>query len=87
MTHPARALHSPHLPAPPGALVPGLSDAELRHGFEAVLSEREAGAGGWVFAYGALLWERDFAWDEERVAGLPDLTVRYCLWRALLPVG
>lgn len=80
MTQPARALASPRSPAPPGVPVPRLSDADLRRGFDAVLSEREPGAGLWMFAYGALLWERDFAWDEERVAGLPGLDVRYCLW-------
>lgn len=80
MTHPTRALDTPRVPAPPGVPVPGLPDADLRRGFDAVLSEREPGAGLWVFAYGALLWERDFAWDEERVAGLSGLEVRYCLW-------
>lgn len=80
MTHPARVSPAPRLPAPPGVPVPALPEAELRRGFAAVLSEREAGAGVWVFAYGALLWEREFAWDEERVAELPGLTARYCLW-------
>lgn len=80
MTQPARALHASRLPAPPGVPVPGLPDDDLRRGFEATLSEREPGAGVWVFAYGALLWERDFACDEERVAELPGLAVRYCLW-------
>lgn len=80
MTNPAQAKHLPRLPAPPGIPVPGPSEAELRQGFEAVLSERQPGAGLWVFAYGALLWDRSFAWDEERVATLPGLARRYCLW-------
>lgn len=80
MTHPAQALDVSRFPAPPGVPIPGLPDTELRRCFDVVLSEREAGAGVWVFAYGALLWERDFAWDEERVAELPGLAARYCLW-------
>lgn len=46
---------------------------------QAVLAERE-GPGLWVFAYGALLWERPFAWDEERAGRVQGMIRRYALW-------
>lgn len=80
VTHLAQVSHISRLLAPPGVPVRGLPEAEFRRGFDAVLSEREAGDGVWLFAYGALLWERGFAWDGERIAELPGLAARDCLW-------
>jgi len=53
--------------------------AVLEQQQRAVLAERQ-GSGLWVFAYGALLWERKFACDEERVGRLQGMVRRYCLW-------
>lgn len=61
-----------------GAVIPGLSEAELRRGADEVLSER-AGPGLWVFAYGALLWDGTVAQDEERPGEVGGLSARYCL--------
>ncbi|MFL5281412.1 MAG: gamma-glutamylcyclotransferase [Rhodopila sp.] len=44
------------------------------------LAARPPGDGAWVFAYGALLWERAFRFDEERVGTVSGLARRYCFW-------
>ena len=53
---------------------------ELRRGFEAILAERETGAGVWPSAYGALLRGRELARDRERGAHLSGPAARYRLW-------
>lgn len=59
--------------------VQSVPEAVLERRRRAVLAERE-GPGLWVFAYGALLWEREFACDEERVGGVRGMVRRYCVW-------
>jgi len=44
------------------------------------LAARPSGDGAWVFAYGALLWERAFRFDEERVGRVSGLARHYCFW-------
>lgn len=58
---------------------PSVPDAVLDRQLRAVLAER-TGPGLWVFAYGALLWEREFAFDEERIGGVHGMIRRYCVW-------
>jgi len=44
------------------------------------LAARPSGDGAWVFAYGALLSERAFHFDQERVGRVSGLARRYCFW-------
>lgn len=57
-----------------------LSEFELRATMLKALAERPTGDDGiWVFAYGALLWERNFRWDAETPCTLRGYVRRYCL--------
>ncbi len=53
-------------------------DAVLRRGADAILRERP-GDGVWVFAYGALIWDRPYACDGERIGTLHGMARQYCL--------
>lgn len=59
---------------PPGSV----PDDALRRDADAMLAERQ-GDGVWVFAYGALIWEREYDCDEERVGTVHGMARRYCL--------
>lgn len=63
------------LPDQPAAAVP---EDELRRGAGRALAERQ-GDGVWIFAYGALIWEREYDSDEERVGTVRGMARRYCL--------
>ena len=62
----------------PDVPAPSVPEDELHRGAAQALAERE-GDGIWVFAYGALIWEREYSADEERVGTLPGMARRYCL--------
>lgn len=57
---------------------PTVPNEVLRRGAAAILSRRQSG-GVWVFAYGALMWDRIYKTDEERPGTLRGLVRRYCL--------
>ena len=56
-----------------------LSEFELRATMLKALADRPTQDGIWVFAYGALLWERKFEWDTEETRTVRGLVRRYCL--------
>jgi cation transport protein ChaC len=47
---------------------------------EATLAQKPAGAGWWVFAYGSLLWNPLFPFDDAKPAVLRGLHRHFCLW-------
>jgi cation transport protein ChaC len=57
-----------------------LTDEELSASLAATLALRPKGAGWWVFAYGSLLWNPLFPFDDSRPARLRGLHRRFCLW-------
>ncbi len=63
-------------PGPAG----GWPDADLRRLMAAILAQRSAPDGLWVFAYGALIWEGGFAHDADPVGSVDGLVRRYCIW-------
>jgi glutathione-specific gamma-glutamylcyclotransferase len=72
----ARA-HSVPVPDDPSAL-DVLSDAELRPGLDAIVAGRE-GSDLWVFAYGSLMWNPEFAVAERRIGTVRGFHRRFCL--------
>ena len=72
----ARA-HSEPVPDDPSALAV-LSDAELRPGLDAIIAGRE-GRDLWVFAYGSLMWNPEFAVVERRIGTVRGFHRRFCL--------
>ena len=63
-------------PGPAG----GWQEEDLRRMMAAVLAQRDAPDGIWVFAYGALIWEGGFARDADPVGSVDGLVRRYCIW-------
>ncbi len=57
-----------------------LSDESLAASLAATLARRPQGAGWWVFAYGSLLWNPLFPFDDARPATLRGVHRRFCLW-------
>ncbi len=57
-----------------------LSDDALAASLATTLARRPPGAGWWVFAYGSLLWNPLFPFDEARPATLRGVHRRFCLW-------
>ena len=57
-----------------------LSDEALAASLAATLARRPHAAGWWVFAYGSLLWNPLFPFDEARPATLRGVHRRFCLW-------
>jgi cation transport protein ChaC len=57
-----------------------LSDDALAASLAATMACRPAGNGWWVFAYGSLLWNPLFPFDEARPATLRGVHRRFCLW-------
>jgi cation transport protein ChaC len=60
-----------------------LSDEELDASIEGVLSGACPGADIWVFAYGSLIWNPLFHYDERRPATLRGFHRRFCLWSVM----
>ena len=74
----ARA-HPDTVPDDPDALTL-LSDADLAPELAEMLTRRAAPEGGlWVFAYGSLLWNPEFAFTEQRLGTLRGWHRRFCL--------
>ncbi len=57
-----------------------LSDEALAASLAATLAEKPGGAGWWVFAYGSLLWNPLFPFDDAEPALLRGLHRQFCLW-------
>ncbi|HEV3240109.1 MAG TPA: gamma-glutamylcyclotransferase [Casimicrobiaceae bacterium] len=57
-----------------------LTDEELAASLNATLKCKPPGSGWWVFAYGSLLWNPLFPFDEARPATLSGRHRRFCLW-------
>lgn len=57
-----------------------LSDQALTVSLEATLAKKPPGAGWWVFAYGSLLWNPLFPFDDAKPAVLRGLHRHFCLW-------
>lgn len=81
MTELTRALIEASLPAARGTAVPepDVPEEVLRRSWRAALAERAGSDGLWVFAYGALTWERDFARDRALPGRVRGMASRYCL--------
>jgi cation transport protein ChaC len=60
-----------------------LSDDELDASIGCVLAGASAGADIWVFAYGSLIWNPLFHYDERRPATLRGFHRRFCLWSVM----
>jgi glutathione-specific gamma-glutamylcyclotransferase len=57
-----------------------LTDEQLAASLAATLKEKPTGSDWWVFAYGSLLWNPLFPFEEARVATLSGRHRRFCLW-------
>src|SRR2546425_10993651 len=57
-----------------------LSDKELAASLAATLKSKPAGSDWWVFAYGSLLWNPLFPFEDARPAMLCGRRRRFCLW-------
>jgi cation transport protein ChaC len=57
-----------------------LTDEQLSASLAATLTQKPAGAGWWIFAYGSLLWNPLFPVAEMRAARLHGYHRRFCLW-------
>jgi cation transport protein ChaC len=57
-----------------------LTDEELAVSLAAVLKSKPAGSEWWVFAYGSLLWNPLFPFEDARRATLSGRRRRFCLW-------
>lgn len=57
-----------------------LTDQELDASLALTLKAKPASADWWVFAYGSLLWNPLFPFDDARLATLPGRHRRFCLW-------
>ena len=57
-----------------------LTDAELEASLAVTVKAKPAGADWWVFAYGSLLWNPLFPFEDARTATLAGRHRRFCLW-------
>jgi cation transport protein ChaC len=57
-----------------------LTDEELAASLAATLERKPSGTAWWVFAYGSLLWNPLFPFEESRPATLTGRHRRFCLW-------
>jgi cation transport protein ChaC len=57
-----------------------LTDEQLAASLAATLAAKPEGAGWWVFAYGSLLWNPLFPFEDARPATLAGRHRRFCLW-------
>jgi glutathione-specific gamma-glutamylcyclotransferase len=57
-----------------------LTDEELAASLAGTLKSKPAGSDWWVFAYGSLLWNPLFPFEDARPATLSGRRRRFCLW-------
>ena len=57
-----------------------LTDEQLETSLAATLKVKPHGSDWWVFAYGSLLWNPLFPFDDAQPATLPGRHRRFCLW-------
>jgi len=66
--------------APPAAAAKPLSPTELLASLRSALDPWEPGTPFWIFAYGSLMWNPEFAWDARHVATLRGYHRAFRIW-------
>ena len=66
--------------APPPASARPLSPTELLATLRAALEPWQPGSPFWIFAYGSLMWNPEFAWDARHVATLRGYHRAFRIW-------
>ncbi len=66
--------------APPPASAKPLSPTELLGTLRAALEPWEPGSPFWIFAYGSLMWNPEFAWDARHVATIRGYHRSFRIW-------
>lgn len=66
--------------APPPAAAQPLSPAELLASLRAALDSWRPGEPFWIFAYGSLMWNPEFAWDARHVATIRGYHRSFRIW-------
>ena len=66
--------------APPADAAKPLSPTELLASLRSALDPWEPGTPFWIFAYGSLMWNPEFAWDARHVATLRGYHRAFRIW-------
>ena len=66
--------------APPPAAAKALTPTELLASLRAALDPWEPGSPFWIFAYGSLMWNPEFAWDARHVATIRGYHRSFGIW-------
>jgi cation transport protein ChaC len=66
--------------APPPADAKPLSPTELLATLRSALAPRETGTPFWIFGYGSLMWNPEFAWDARHVASIRGYHRAFRIW-------
>ena len=66
--------------APPAAAAQALSPTELLATLRRALEPWQAGTPFWIFAYGSLMWNPEFAWDARHVATIRGYHRSFRIW-------
>ena len=66
--------------APPPAAAKALSPTELLASLRAALEPWKPGEPFWIFAYGSLMWNPEFAWDARHVATIRGYHRSFGIW-------
>ena len=66
--------------APPPSAAKALSPTELLATLRAALETWERGTPFWIFAYGSLMWNPQFAWDAREVATIRGYHRSFRIW-------
>ena len=66
--------------APPASAAQPLSGAELLASLRSALAPWKPGSPFWIFAYGSLMWNPEFAWDARHVATIRGYHRSFRIW-------